>query len=80
MTLADDFADDPARFLGRRFPDAKETIEARIRGIDSLDTIQEWVECEAAIGPRQEIIAALNQRKAELSGGPRGKSESGVSA
>lgn len=80
MTLADDFADDPARFLGRSYPGAKETIEARIRGIQSVETIQDWVECEAAIGPRQEIIALLNQRKAEVGESPRAESESEVPA
>lgn len=80
MTLADDFADDPARFLGRPVPSSLDTIEARINGIQSVATIDDWIECEVAIGPRQPVLAALNQRKAELDGSAHGESESEVTA
>ena len=66
MTLADDYGDEPARFLARPVPGALETIRARIRGIQDTDEIQDWIECELAIGPRKKVNAALNQRKGQL--------------
>lgn len=64
--LADDFNEDAARFLGRPVPSSLGTIEARIRGIQSVELIDDWLECEIAVGPRQSVLAALNQRKAQL--------------
>jgi hypothetical protein len=75
MTLADEYGEEPARFLARPVPSSLRTIKARIRGIETVDEIEQWTACEAAIGPRQDVIAALNQRKAELANGAKAESE-----
>jgi hypothetical protein len=58
--------EDPARWLDRE-PLGK-TADARIDGIDFLDVVDAWVRVEAELerGPRREVIAKLNQRKAWL--------------
>jgi hypothetical protein len=67
--------EDPARFLdcsisppdqGRSSPML--TAKARIRGIESLDVVDGWMEVETSLdrGPRKKVVAMLNQRRAQL--------------
>ena len=54
--------EDPARYLHQ----LDETTFARIRGIIDEDVLDAWFEVETDIGPRKEVIAALNARRAAL--------------
>lgn len=73
--LADHYDEEAARFLARPVPSSLGTIEARIRGIQCVESIDDWIECEVAIGSRQPVLEALNHRKAELDGSVQGESE-----
>jgi hypothetical protein len=67
--------EDPARFLDCPIsaPDQERSspmlvAKARIRGIESLDVVDGWMEVETSLdrGPRKKVIAMLNQRRAQL--------------
>lgn len=63
--VKDRIGEDPARFLDIALEDTTGTLSARIRGIDFVDVLDEWVQVEAALdrGPRRKVMARLNQRK-----------------
>ena len=61
------FGDDPARWLDASLvddPDRREMVRIRIFSIDDIDLARTWIEVERDIerGPRQQIVAWLNQR------------------
>lgn len=66
--LEDELGEDPSRFL--RFSSA--FALARIRGLDDLELVRKWIECEIELakvrgdGARSAIIAGLNRRVDEL--------------
>ena len=73
--IAQEIGEDPARFLDAPLlaPDREGAspfllAQARIRGIDRFDVLQAWITVEVALerGPREQMIALLNQRKSEL--------------
>jgi len=72
MTLADDFGDDPARFLARR---TTGTAVARIRGLETIEEVEQWIRCEKALGTRRPILKALAERREALEAIPRAESE-----
>jgi len=41
-------------------------VRARIESLQRIDRVQAFLRCETEVGPRQDVIAALNQRKAAL--------------
>jgi hypothetical protein len=79
MSLADEYGEEPARFLARPVPSSLGTIEARIRGLQSTEEIEQWVRCERAIGTRRPVLKALAKRREELETG-QAESESEVAA
>ena len=73
--IVQEIGEDPARFLDAPLlePDREGAspfllAKARVRGIDRVDVLQAWIDVEVALerGPREPVIALLNQRKAEL--------------
>lgn len=69
--------EDPAAFLDRELVErgpshttktAHQKVKARIRGIDRIDVVDAWIYVETSIerGPRQQVLAWLNQRKKYL--------------
>lgn len=64
--VAAEIDEDPARFLDADGIDR--TMHSRIQGIDFLEVADAWIQVEAALerGPRKQVIAKLNQRKAWL--------------
>jgi len=67
--------EDPARFLdypiiapGEEGSSPMLVAKARIRGIESLDVVDGWMEVETSLdrGPRKKVVAMLNQRRAQL--------------
>ena len=73
----EEFAEDPARFLDVPLlePDQDGSssfllAKARIEVLDDLALLDAWIDVELRLerGPRQEVIALLNQRKVILTG------------
>jgi hypothetical protein len=62
------YGEDPARFLGRDLDrdDGIDLTLGRIRGLDDLDLLAEYLRIEAAVFKRKRVVAALNRRKLEL--------------
>jgi hypothetical protein len=59
----DEFGEDPARFL------AWENPHPRIRALESVALCDAYLDVETdRSSPRKEVVAHLNQRKAELEG------------
>lgn len=79
MSLADDFGEDPARFLARARR-TTDTAVARIRGIETIEEVEQWIRCERALGTRRPILKALAERREELEATPQAESESEVVA
>lgn len=69
-----DLGYDPARFLDRDLFGAPgedtplRTALSLIKGLDDLAELQGWLDVEVGLerGPRKPVIAALNERKADL--------------
>ena len=57
--------ENPARFL----VDPDETTYAVIRGIEDVKRLDCWFAIEEDLGPRKEVLAALNERREALSAG-----------
>ncbi|MFB6071120.1 MAG: hypothetical protein ABEJ76_08865 [Halanaeroarchaeum sp.] len=72
--IADRIGEDPARYLDRDLlTPASDDVQddlfaARLSGIDRLEVIEAWIEVETRLqrGPRQHVLARLNQRKRYL--------------
>lgn len=62
---ADEIGEDPFRWLCV-FESSPGMVKKRIDSIERDDRLAAWFDCETVVGPRQPVIAALNQRKAEL--------------
>lgn len=66
--------EDPARYLDKALVNAAgnavrdDMFLARLRGIDRLAVIDAWIDVETRLerGPRQHVLARLNQRKQEI--------------
>lgn len=70
-SFADDYGQVAATYLARRYaPEGLNTISALIRGIRDPELCTELIEAELAIGPRQGVVAELNQRKRLLKQNP----------
>lgn len=60
----DEFGEDPSRFLNSGLDP-----HARIRGLESVALVEAYLDVETdRSSPRKEVVAHLNQRKAELEG------------
>jgi hypothetical protein len=77
--IAADIGADPGRWLDRELVESgprhtdqtlKRAVHARIKGMRSLAVVEAWLTVETRLerGPRQEIVAWLNRRKAALEG------------
>lgn len=70
--VSDAIGEDPGRYLDRDLEGARELIEARIRGIDFLETARAWIAVERNLGrdpeggPRPEVLELLQEREAYL--------------
>ena len=66
-SFADEYGQVAATYLAREYtPGELDTISALISGIRDPELCTELIEAELAIGPREGVIAELNQRKALL--------------
>jgi hypothetical protein len=77
QAIAADIGEDPARWLDRTLVERgpghtdrtmQRAVHARIQGIRSREVLDAWqeVEVELARGPRQQVMAWLNQRDQAL--------------
>jgi hypothetical protein len=77
QAIAADIGDDPGRWLDRTLVERgpnhtdrtmQRAVHARIQGIRSREVIDAWQEVEVRLerGPRQQVMAWLNQRDQEL--------------
>lgn len=70
-TFADEHGEVAATYLAREYhPNELDTISALIRGIRDPELCTELIEAERSIGPRQGVVAELNQRKRLLEENP----------
>lgn len=70
-SFAEQFGEVAATYLAREYhPDERDTITALIEGIRDPELCTELIEAELAVGPRQGVVAELNQRKHLLEQNP----------